>query len=211
MSWTAPRDYTTNEVVTATILNTDHRDNLLSLMHPLEAPTTANLDVNTTVAETTLYSVTVPSNALGTTGLAVMELGGDLLHNNVAGDTLTIRVKFGGVTQWASGAWNFQNALNALRLPWRLNVELASKGATNAQELFINGHVYAANATPPATTGLGGPVTNLDMVFSGASTSGAPAIDTTANQTLEVTVQWSASSANNSFRRRWARTLIGRN
>src|SRR6266496_2872975 len=31
MAWTAPRTYVTSEVVTASILNTDHRDNLLSI------------------------------------------------------------------------------------------------------------------------------------------------------------------------------------
>lgn len=39
MTWTAPRTYVAGEVVTAAILNTDHRDNLKMLSDPWDAYT----------------------------------------------------------------------------------------------------------------------------------------------------------------------------
>lgn len=198
-------------MLTQSNLQTYILNNFYSLLHPLEAPTTANNDVNTTALETTLYSVTVPANAMGTVGAVSMTLLGDYLHNNVAGDTLTLRIKFGGITHYAVAS-SLGNATGAARHPWLLNILLLNKGATNSQELFGTLITEQANAGAP-TTGIGFVVdASLRTPTSAfASTAGGMTIDTTVNQTLLVSVQWSASSANNSWRRRWAGTLIGQN
>ena len=213
MTWTDPlaTAFETGDVLTEANLSTYVLNNLLSLEHPLEAPTTANLDVNTTTTETTLYSVTVPANKMGTNGIVRVQMYGDYVHNNVAADTITVRIKFGGLTSWAQAS-NLGNAVAATRHPWLLDFFIANKGATNAQELF--GSVQTEGADfGPASTGIGAAfVETTSAIFPAlASTSGAPTIDTTVNQSLLVSVQWSASSANNSWRRRWARTLIGQN
>ena len=44
MAWTAPRTYLTGEVITASILNTDHRDNLLAITALLDLATSSFTD-----------------------------------------------------------------------------------------------------------------------------------------------------------------------
>jgi len=222
MTWTDPTVgsalFDTNDIPTEGNFDAYLFDNLLSLMHPLETPTTADNDITLAQGtnETTLYSVTVPANALGINGSIEMELHGDLLYNNSASDTLTLRVKFGGSTYlgWVYSAINA--ATTATRLPWILIIELTNQGVTNAQEMTAymtplrNNNVGLgdiSSGTGIVATETGGRA-NAAVI---QDVSGTVAIDTTVNQALLISAQWSAASANNSFRRRWARTLIGRN
>ena len=204
MSWTDPDPtlFETGDVFTEGNFKTHVLDNLLALAHPLEAPTTADLDVVSSAAETTLYSVTVLGNTLGTVGSVLAELYGDTLYNNNIADTMTLRVKFGGSTQLQGAAFPL-GTLDAARQPWYLRIVVANKGATNSQVLYASLDGRPGNVTTPVV-GLG----RWDTRSVGAMIS-TSAIDTTVDQSLLVSVQWSVSSANNSWRRRWARTLIG--
>lgn len=211
MAWSDPTTgsalFDTNDIPTEGNFDTYIFDNLLSLMHPLEAPTTGDLDVVSSVAETTLYSVTVPANSLGTNGCVLMDLAGDFLHNNVGVDTITVRVKFGGVTLLdAATDWN--SGVGAARKPWRWEIRVGNEGATNAQLVWLHSVAMFPSATSP-TAGIGYLAVGDPRAH--GIVQNTAAIDTTVDQTLLVSVQWSASSVNNSWRRRWARTLIGRN
>lgn len=215
MTWTDPSAaitlFQTGDVFTESNFKTYILDNLLSLPHPLEAPTTADNDVNTTASETTFYSVTVPANSLGTNGMAEMLILGDYLFNNSTADTCAVRVKFGGVTILGD-SFGLPTSINASRWPFVWRVFLANKGATNSQWLnFTATHVDARVGAP--TTGWGGLTAETADGGQGGvlGPSSAATIDTTVDQTLLVSVQFSASSANNSIARRWARTLIGKN
>src|SRR3990167_471864 len=132
MSWTPPRTYVVDEVLTAPILNTDHRDNLLAISHPYDyAP--ADVDVANTVTETSLWSKVITGDDLGTSGTLELQLLGDVLYNNDLVDTITLRIKFGGVTQVTTSGNTLASALSATRQLWIISLLVANKGATNAQ------------------------------------------------------------------------------
>lgn len=164
---------------------------------------TAALDINTTVTETDVYSYSVAGNAMGTDKGLRLTLFGDYLHNNGAGDTVTWRVKFGGTTIFQDTE-NFNAEANANRQPWRLDLNLVNAGATNSQFLNVLYTRDKASQAAP-TTGIGNATFNAYIAGGNLfANSTAAAIDTTTSQTLAISAQWSASSANNSLRRRYA-------
>src|SRR3990167_11020318 len=130
MSWTPPRTYVVDEVLTAPILNTDHRDNLLAISHPYDyAP--ADVDVANTVTETSLWSKVITGGDLGANGLLRLEMFGDMLLNNVSTDSGSLRLKFGGnliiLAVIAPGT------VSASRYEWVTRIYMGNRAATNAQ------------------------------------------------------------------------------
>lgn len=173
-------------------------DNLMSLPHRL-AMDAADREVVSTTSELSFWSttaggVTVPANAMGANGSVCMWLKGDYLFNNSNGDTLTIRVKWGGSTV----ATPFSAALrtiSASRFGWWLKIYVDNRASASAQVVSQVGFIFN-------TTTVQNEVATLPVTA---------AIDTTAAQTLDVTAQWSASSANNSWKKLWAITTLARN
>jgi hypothetical protein len=160
----------------------------------------SGLDAATnTLLEQPVFSYVVPANTMGTDKSLRLEIGGDWLHNSVAADTARLRVKFGGATLYSQST-SLGGTLSSIRHPWNLAFDLANiDGLTNTQ--FLRGaFLTEAAATAAPTTGAG----NIDTTPRGGPIYGDSAIDTTVNQTLEVTIQWSAASVNNSWRRRSA-------
>lgn len=158
---------------------------------------TATTDVNTTLAETTLYTKTITGGDLGTNKMLRLLIHGDYLHNNVAADTMIVRIKYGATTLYASNAYNLGNVISATRHPYTLQIYLQNFGATNNQALSARLDTEIANTAAP-TTGLGlWAPTAAPLTAFGIATE-----DSTADKTLLVTVQWSASSVNNSWRAR---------
>lgn len=161
---------------------------------------TAAVDVASSVAETTLYSKAVGAGHMSTDRMLRLTLLGDFLHNAGAGDTVTVNGKFGG-TSFVADTSNLGGTANANRQPWRMVFEIANLGAANSQ--YVSLQADLGNAAGTASTGIGDlAVTGPAPGLLGISTLGT--IDTTAAQTILVSVQWSASSASNSFRRRYA-------
>lgn len=162
---------------------------------------TTTVDVNTSVAETSIYTKSIAGGDMGTNKMLRATLIGDYLHNNVAGDALVTKVKFGGTTFYNISS-AFGSVVGANRQPWRIEVLIANLGAANSQMIEGAIRTYAANSAAP-TAGLGnaGAASSVGGEL-GISTLGT--IDTSSAQTLDVTVQWSASSANNSWRLRYA-------
>lgn len=151
---------------------------------------TSTVDVANTVTETDLYSFAVSANTLATAKALRLTLLGDFLHNNVAGDTLTARLKFGAAT-FAMPAYSAEGTVSASRGSFALHAVIANLGATNSQK-----------ADFAMDTQRGGGGSNTSRSFASSDTLGA--IDTTAVQTIAVTAQWSVASANNSWRKRYA-------
>lgn len=199
----------TNEVVTSSLLNTHVRDNLKAIPHPYHS-SVATVDVTNTVSETSLYSATITGNDLGSNGFLTVTLMGDYLYNNSASDTVRLRFKFGGTTHMNDTVAFASSDLANLRRPWKIVYTIWNAGAANSQwmsaELGYSGLEVGGAGTPSNPSagigqfGVGG--------FSMLGISSAAAIDTTAAQTVEITAQWSAASANDSLRRRVANTFL---
>jgi hypothetical protein len=168
---------------------------------------TATVDVNTSVAETSIYTKSIAGNDMSTNRMLRLTVSGDFLFNNNTVDTLTFRIKFGGTTFYAENII-FRSTPGANRQPWHLFLLVANKAAANSQ--MIEGQLGPLRRadTAAATTGIGGwsypDVANEGFVAGDLGISTLGTIDTTTAQTLDVTVQWSASSANNSWRMRYA-------
>lgn len=147
----------------------------------------AIVDVNTTAVETTLYSQAIAANDMSTNKRLIVHASGDFLHNNGAADTLTFRMKFGTKTL-ASSASTLGGVASVTRRPWFMtptNSFVANQLATNVQDL----------AFQVAGTDTSGSPFTLNLFNNDTGTE-----DTTAIVTFSLTVQWSASSVNNSWR-----------
>jgi hypothetical protein len=163
--------------------------------------TTSDLDIVSTAAETTLYSVTVPANAMGTDRAVELDIIGDYFNNSGAGRTYTFKVKFGGTIIYQDASISITAA--ATRRPWVCTLLLANQGATNAQS--GSGHLWIPPSTAPTTgTGAMSVTAAAPWCFLFADST----IDSTANQTFELTIQHSASNASLSLRRRYAAATL---
>ena len=190
------------DILTESNLTTYVGNNLLSLPHHI-ALDAADRDVGTTTSELSLWSttaggVTVPANKMGTSGTVTMRLCGQFLYNNNTANTLTLRLKFGGATVLTIWAETLHTTLSASTFGWWLEATVQNRAATNSQLLWSRGGARLntaslsgfAHFSPPPTTS---------------------AVDTTANQVIDVTAQWNASSANNTIRKNWGITTLARN
>lgn len=138
-------------------------------------------------AETSIFSATVPAGSLGTDRMLRLAIRGTAYNFSGTSKNFQIRVKFGGTTLLdfllAKASANVLTIL-------RLDVEVQADGATNAQ------HVSALFTVPTGSapaTGVAGAVIQAGGY---AAVEGVGTIDTTADRTLEVTLQLSASDVN---------------
>src|SRR5215831_19387047 len=132
MAWTAPRTWNVGELVTAAMLNTNVRDNMNAVLHPLAQDGT-EIAVSNTTAATSLGSFTVPANTMGNNGVIDVMWGGDLLWNRSLSDYIGLTVQFGGVTILADTVGDFTSALFATYRPWSLHLSIINKGSTSNQ------------------------------------------------------------------------------
>ncbi|MGI0034304.1 MAG: hypothetical protein ACRD98_00350 [Nitrososphaera sp.] len=154
----------------------------------------------TTVAETVIFSHSIPANAMGTNRSLELILIGSVLCNTTS-SACTFRVKFGGTTIFedATGAYVLDVDEKALYI----HLILTNQGVTNDQ---TGGGVFfpqmVALATAP-TVGIAGDLAD-------AAADGSPivfansAIDTTLAKLFEVTWAWATAGANNIMTRRLA-------
>jgi hypothetical protein len=131
----------------------------------------AYTDVTTTsnTTETTLVTGTIPANMLGTSGAVRIKLYISSLSNTSTGTAWTLRLKYGGSTVIAYAPQIAWSSLGAY-----IEIVLMASGATNTQEGMIT-----------TIVGTNGPVV----------TSGTSAVDSTVDQTLTISSQFSNSSA----------------
>lgn len=161
---------------------------------------TGDSEVSNSTTETSLFSGTVPGGTLGTNNLLILRQIGDFLNNTGANQTFTLRVKYGGTTihTFTSVSW----ASNVNRRASLFTVFLGAENATNAQRSMME-HKQ------------GGPGSDAGAANTGndhnTSVNRGLTIDSTTDQTLEVTVQLPAADANLAYRRRgtWVEALNG--
>jgi len=208
MTWSSPEVgksfFETDDVPTEGNISTYIFDNLLAIQHPYDY-SPSDVDVNTTTSETSLWSKVIAANDLGSNGHMIARLSGDYLFNNAAANTATIRVKFGGSTVMTH-TFGAQSTLGgAVRYHWRLIAQVGNKGAANSQEVssvsWWHNHQFVSSASATGTA-------QASTILHGSNYT---SVDTTSDQTFQVTVQWSASSANNSWRKRLAALYLARN
>lgn len=177
-------------------------DNIMSIPHRVGLDT-ADRDVANSTSELSIWSttaggITVGGNKMGTNGMVWMKLAGDFLYNNNVANTLTLRLKFGGATVLTIWAEALHTTLSASRFGWWLEAYICNRGATNSQLCWSRGGARINTASLSGHAGF-------------CPATATAAVDTTANQVLDVTAQWNAASVNNSWRKNWAVAMLGRN
>lgn len=156
----------------------------------------STVDVTNTTTETSIYSKSIDANALGVNGGVRLFIAGDMLMNTAG--TMTLRVKLGSTTILASNT--FSLTAESVRGKWTLEIWFLNQGVANSQimgTLFILAEQDAASWEISSLGG--GSAGGL-----GGSGLGTAAEDTTSARTLDVTAQWSATSASLSFRKEMA-------
>lgn len=155
--------------------------------------TPTNVDVVSSVAETTWLSWNVPANTLRTNRGVKVTIIYDFLNDTGAGDFFTLRVKYGATTMFADASAAI--GANAARRDGVLEVWLMGDTATNVQ--LCRGRMQLGGVSA-ATTGTGDLAGTVGMA--GAPWGGAAAEDSTADKTLAITIQNNVNSANYSVR-----------
>ena len=61
---------------------------------------TSTVDVVSTVTETTIYTFSVPANAMSTNRMLRLTMIGDVLNNDGTNRQFTVRIKFGATTMY---------------------------------------------------------------------------------------------------------------
>lgn len=148
------------------------------------------VDVENTTDEETVYSFTIPADTIGATGGVKVRITGDILCD-YAGD-LTLRVKLGATTVLSPNPVTLANT--SARYSFELNIYIVNS-AVDAQKCggtFFAAVVSGANFDIALSSG--------NFAVTGAGV-GSSAEDTTGDLLLDITAQWSAASANLSFRK----------
>lgn len=226
MAWTNPRDWSTNEVVTSSIMNQHVRDNLNAVARAGSAtglaPTTSAAEITSTANEvsmrvggTTAAGNTdgwlIPAGLIGTDRLITLKAAGDWLYN--ANQSLRIRIYLrdgvGGNTLLWDDTAGGSAGVTANRGPWEMEVNVAALASASSQLMW--GHLLMRKNSSLPTSGIGD---FPDFDTGGAYTNGAvfaddaaSAVDMSAARYLDVTVTWGASSASLAWRLKYA-TLV---
>lgn len=134
-------------------------------------------------AETTLYSVNIPANTLGSNNSLLLKLFGSFVKNGGGGEVATIRLYYGGVLI-ATATGTPTGSDSATALPFNIEVSLYNVGAPNAQEGFI----ITTNGTSA-----------VNQTINQRGVYGSGAIDSTADKLLTVTFQWNVATPLHSY------------
>lgn len=152
------------------------------------AQTASKVDVGPSdSSEVTVYTYSVPADSIGAAGMLRLAIRGHLLNNTGGNRALTLRVKLGGTTLIDVTTGNI--ATGSARRVVRVDLEVQGDGASSAQ--LVSGALIISGAGSVTTAvAAGAPDLNASRYFEG---SGAK--DMTSAQTLEVSIQLSASDA----------------
>lgn len=145
------------------------------------------LAIGNTAAETSLYSFSVPANALSTLGKLRLQAMGEYLNNTGVARSIQIKVKFGGVTIFDDVTPTF--AASATSRPFLLDLLLANLSLTNSQ--FFHGVLYVGTLAA-TVAGIGDAGTDPPL---NATIAGSASADTTSAQTLDITISHPVASA----------------
>jgi hypothetical protein len=156
---------------------------------------TVIVDIVSTAVETDAYSKVITGGHMSTDRALRVTFLGDYLNNTGGVATFTLRIKLGG-TLYGQAIGSI--AASATRRPYWLEFLIANIG-TGIDQITVG--VHSGLQVAPSTASVAGVWGGLDLTS--FSTAGSTAVDTTINQTLAITGQHGASSANLSFRKRY--------
>lgn len=142
--------------------------------------------VSNTGTETSVYSKTIAGGQLSTNKYMRITMLGDYVNNSGSTSIFTIRVKYGGTT-FTTMSYSFNSG--ATHGATKVQADVLAKGATNTQEGF-GSYWWGAGNTGGASGGIFG------YDFTGHT---GMAIDSTADQTLQITVQHSFTSSSTTW------------
>lgn len=143
---------------------------------------TADTTVGNSIAETTLYTFTLPANTLGATGCASQRIIGTLTGN--ASATLALKAYFGAGTTTAT----FVPATVTAE-PLHIDVAVCGDGTTGAQQIELIATVNNAAVVRTARTTI--------------------AVDSTTQQIFQVTAQWATATSAATLTKLYASTEGG--
>ena len=152
----------------------------------------ATVDVQNTAVETTIYSVTIPANTLGSDGGFRVLISGNILVA-VAG-FLVLRVKLGATTVFANTAVAPTVNANRGRFWW----EIVCMNSTPNDQVWAM-HYKSRASSNTFYIGLGDSALTLEGGGDGVSSE-----DTTAARILTVTADWDIADLSLSFRKNMA-------
>lgn len=158
---------------------------------------TTEIDVVNTGAETAILSQVIAGGAMGTNKLLRATIIGDY-KQGVSGNYV-LRLKFGGTT-WVQTLAN-NHGINGDRYAFKHEIVIGNLGSASSQ--FLNWAVRMSNSGGGAGIGLGDASWTMavDSMFGNET---AMAIDTSADQTLEVSVDFDTVDPNLSYRKKYA-------
>jgi hypothetical protein len=162
-------------------------------------------DIVSTASEVAAYQKLIRGGDLGTDRTLRLFMAGDYLNNSGANRTFVLQVKLGGTVLF--GDTSVSIPANATRRPWRLDLDLGNIDDDAIQHL--SGAFFMGSPSTGGVAGLGdmnAASLTVNSVFSSAESN--PAVDTSADVLLEVTITHSTSNASLSFRTKLARLQI---
>ncbi|MCP4273020.1 MAG: hypothetical protein GY781_13845 [Gammaproteobacteria bacterium] len=143
---------------------------------------TTQKDIDTTTTETELYSFTLDGDVLGTGSGILMEI--PFLDTDIQNTrSMTIRLKYGGTTVVTAVFNNASGGPNPVA--GMLKLWLLSAGTVSTQKGIITGLGLLENPTFASTS---------TMSYLSGTTPGTSSEDSTADQTVTVTVQFSTAT-----------------
>jgi hypothetical protein len=184
MAWTDPRDWVNDYTVGDTDLD-EISENLRQVVRVLDRDVTATVVTNT-ITETSVYSVSVPANTLGTFRRIRLFMRGEFTNSSGGNSTPTLKLKFGGTTIATFAPVLSSSATSRL---WTLLANIIAENATNAQRADAESKV----STPIANGTAGTLAANEVVQHNGL------ALDSTGALTLELTIQHDGISTSRSF------------
>lgn len=155
-------------------------------------------------AEHVVYTYTVPAGKLGASDGIRVRLFGTYLNDSGAQRTVVIGVKLGGTTLYSDTTTTL--AASASTRAVFLDVQLFNAGSTSSQKLGGRVSISAAGTTAAGYGELAdrqGNSLGLDEPIYGTS-----AVDTTVDQTFEITVQHATAASTIVFTRQLATTEL---
>ncbi len=164
--------------------------------------------VTDTAALTSIYSVVIPAEALGTNRVVRVRIVGDYLNTTLTGQGLTLQISLGGMVLY-SDATSATAIINSVeRRGSFLDFYLVNRDDADLQ---IGGGRFFVGAADAATVGIGGMV-DLETANRAAAEfeTKEGAVDTSLAQTLDVSVAHSTSTLLIEYRKRMAFTDLAR-
>lgn len=158
------------------------------------------IDVVSSGAATTIYSLTVTGNDLSTNKILEFDIFCDYLNDTASSRTIDVSIQFGSTVLWSDTMGSF--AATSSRRPFSFKLFLANKNSTSIQEFW--GEIKVSTNIAPFN-GIGsGDDAESGFFHPIGSITGGSLENTTTSKTFTVAVQHSSSNASLSFKKRAA-------